>query len=164
MVSSAWFTFTPSLWHTSLLFSAGLLDQTPYNITVTPLFHGKTGHGVQTLQMCSSVGGSYFRFFVKVTLKRYFWCFTDLSLKMWWLQVQEMLTSSVSKLTTNLPTWDGKQSHRMHAAVRLSDTQSSTGQRKGLSSVRLWQTGWHISFSSTFVNLLWWLPSRCYCR
>nr|XP_020483610.1 interleukin-6 receptor subunit beta-like [Labrus bergylta] len=33
-----------------------LLDKTPYNITVTPLFDGKTGHGTQALQICSRVG------------------------------------------------------------------------------------------------------------
>uniref|UniRef100_A0A3Q3F758 Interleukin-6 receptor subunit beta-like n=1 Tax=Labrus bergylta TaxID=56723 RepID=A0A3Q3F758_9LABR len=35
-----------------------LLDKTPYNITVTPLFDGKTGHGTQALQICSRVGGN----------------------------------------------------------------------------------------------------------
>lgn len=33
-----------------------LLDKTPYNITVTPLFEDKTGHGTQALQICSRVG------------------------------------------------------------------------------------------------------------
>ncbi|XP_070781461.1 interleukin-31 receptor subunit alpha-like [Enoplosus armatus] len=33
-----------------------LLDEKPYNITVTPLFDDKTGHGTQALQICSSVG------------------------------------------------------------------------------------------------------------
>ncbi|XP_035534941.1 interleukin-31 receptor subunit alpha-like isoform X2 [Morone saxatilis] len=33
-----------------------LLDKKPYNITVTPLFEGKTGHGTQALQICSRVG------------------------------------------------------------------------------------------------------------
>lgn len=33
-----------------------LLDKTPYNITVTPLFDDKTGHATQALQICSSVG------------------------------------------------------------------------------------------------------------
>ncbi|CAJ1078248.1 interleukin-31 receptor subunit alpha-like [Xyrichtys novacula] len=32
-----------------------LLDKKPYNITVTPLFNGKTGHGTQALQICSRV-------------------------------------------------------------------------------------------------------------
>uniref|UniRef100_A0A3Q3KDE1 Fibronectin type-III domain-containing protein n=1 Tax=Monopterus albus TaxID=43700 RepID=A0A3Q3KDE1_MONAL len=33
-----------------------LLDKKPYNITVTPLFGDKTGHGTQALQICSRVG------------------------------------------------------------------------------------------------------------
>ncbi|XP_044024261.1 interleukin-31 receptor subunit alpha-like isoform X2 [Siniperca chuatsi] len=33
-----------------------LLDMKPYNITVTPLFDDKTGHGTQALQICSRVG------------------------------------------------------------------------------------------------------------
>ncbi|CAN9507897.1 unnamed protein product [Ophioblennius macclurei] len=33
-----------------------LLDTAPYNITVTPLFGDKTGHGTQVLQICSRVG------------------------------------------------------------------------------------------------------------
>ncbi|XP_034554741.1 interleukin-31 receptor subunit alpha-like [Notolabrus celidotus] len=33
-----------------------LRDKKPYNITVTPLFNGKTGHSTQALQICSSVG------------------------------------------------------------------------------------------------------------
>lgn len=33
-----------------------LLDKKPYNITVTPLFGNKTGHGTQALQICSGVG------------------------------------------------------------------------------------------------------------
>ncbi|KAM9354150.1 interleukin-6 receptor subunit beta-like [Pholidichthys leucotaenia] len=33
-----------------------LQDKTPYNITVTPLFDGKTGHGVQALLVCSALG------------------------------------------------------------------------------------------------------------
>ncbi|KAI3364175.1 hypothetical protein L3Q82_010986 [Scortum barcoo] len=33
-----------------------LLDKTPYNITVTPLFDDKTGHGTQALQICSRLG------------------------------------------------------------------------------------------------------------
>ncbi|KAF1376788.1 hypothetical protein PFLUV_G00215080 [Perca fluviatilis] len=34
---------------------SNLLDKTPYNITVTPLFDDKTGHGTQALQICSRV-------------------------------------------------------------------------------------------------------------
>ncbi|XP_030261833.1 interleukin-31 receptor subunit alpha-like isoform X2 [Sparus aurata] len=34
----------------------GLLDKTPYNITVTPLFDDKTGHGAQVLDICSREG------------------------------------------------------------------------------------------------------------
>uniref|UniRef100_UPI0037E87E8F interleukin-31 receptor subunit alpha-like n=1 Tax=Semicossyphus pulcher TaxID=241346 RepID=UPI0037E87E8F len=34
----------------------GLLDKKPYNITVTPLLDGRTGHGTQALQICSRVG------------------------------------------------------------------------------------------------------------
>ncbi|XP_034017949.1 interleukin-6 receptor subunit beta-like [Thalassophryne amazonica] len=34
-----------------------LLNQTPYNITVTPLFEDKTGHGMEALQICSGLGG-----------------------------------------------------------------------------------------------------------
>ncbi|KAM8726792.1 interleukin-31 receptor subunit alpha-like isoform 3-T3 [Acanthopagrus schlegelii] len=33
-----------------------LLDKTPYNITVTPLFDDKTGHGAQVLDICSGKG------------------------------------------------------------------------------------------------------------
>ncbi|XP_026173833.1 interleukin-31 receptor subunit alpha-like isoform X1 [Mastacembelus armatus] len=33
-----------------------LLDKKPYNITVTPLFDDKTGHGARALQICSRVG------------------------------------------------------------------------------------------------------------
>ncbi|XP_070705998.1 interleukin-31 receptor subunit alpha-like [Pempheris klunzingeri] len=33
-----------------------LLDKRPYNITVTPLFDDKTGHGAQALHICSRVG------------------------------------------------------------------------------------------------------------
>lgn len=33
-----------------------LLDKKPYNITVTPLFDDKTGHGTQALWICSRVG------------------------------------------------------------------------------------------------------------
>ncbi|XP_070843562.1 interleukin-31 receptor subunit alpha-like [Chaetodon trifascialis] len=33
-----------------------LLDKKPYNITVTPLFDDKTGHGAQTLHICSRFG------------------------------------------------------------------------------------------------------------
>ncbi|XP_062293274.1 interleukin-31 receptor subunit alpha-like [Scomber scombrus] len=33
-----------------------LLHKKPYNITVTPLFDDKTGHGTQALQICSRVG------------------------------------------------------------------------------------------------------------
>ncbi|XP_042359692.1 interleukin-6 receptor subunit beta-like isoform X2 [Plectropomus leopardus] len=33
-----------------------LLDKKPYNITVTPLFDDKTGHGTQAHQICSSLG------------------------------------------------------------------------------------------------------------
>ncbi|GLD49584.1 interleukin-31 receptor subunit alpha-like protein [Lates japonicus] len=33
-----------------------LFDKKPYNITVTPLFDDKTGHGTQALQICSRVG------------------------------------------------------------------------------------------------------------
>ncbi|XP_033991595.1 interleukin-31 receptor subunit alpha-like isoform X2 [Trematomus bernacchii] len=36
---------------------SGLLDKKPYNVTVTPLFVDKTGHGTQALQICSRVGG-----------------------------------------------------------------------------------------------------------
>ncbi|XP_063758244.1 interleukin-31 receptor subunit alpha-like isoform X2 [Eleginops maclovinus] len=36
---------------------SGLLDKKPYNVTVTPLFDDKTGHGTQALQICSRVGG-----------------------------------------------------------------------------------------------------------
>ncbi|KAI4802010.1 hypothetical protein KUCAC02_019872 [Chaenocephalus aceratus] len=36
---------------------SGLLDNKPYNVTVTPLFVDKTGHGTQALQICSRVGG-----------------------------------------------------------------------------------------------------------
>ncbi|XP_028997493.1 interleukin-6 receptor subunit beta-like isoform X2 [Betta splendens] len=36
---------------------SGLLDKKPYDITVTPLFDNKTGHGTQVLQICSRVGG-----------------------------------------------------------------------------------------------------------
>ncbi|XP_071323858.1 interleukin-31 receptor subunit alpha-like isoform X2 [Trachinotus anak] len=35
----------------------GLLKKKPYNITVTPLFDDKTGHGTEALQVCSTVGG-----------------------------------------------------------------------------------------------------------
>lgn len=34
-----------------------LLDKKPYNITVTPLFEDKTGHGTQALHICSRFGG-----------------------------------------------------------------------------------------------------------
>ncbi|XP_068433438.1 interleukin-6 receptor subunit beta-like [Clinocottus analis] len=39
--------------HTTL---SGLLDKQPYNITVTPLFDDKTGHGTHALQICTRVG------------------------------------------------------------------------------------------------------------
>lgn len=48
----------------SLPFLTGLLDKTPYNITVTPLFDDKTGHGAQVLDICSREGGTSFRFFL----------------------------------------------------------------------------------------------------
>ncbi|XP_056284835.1 interleukin-31 receptor subunit alpha-like [Pseudoliparis swirei] len=35
---------------------SGLPDKQPFNITVTPLFDDKTGHGTQALQICSRVG------------------------------------------------------------------------------------------------------------
>uniref|UniRef100_A0A8C2Z9S4 Fibronectin type-III domain-containing protein n=1 Tax=Cyclopterus lumpus TaxID=8103 RepID=A0A8C2Z9S4_CYCLU len=35
---------------------SGLPDEQPYNVTVTPLFDGKTGHGTQALQICSRPG------------------------------------------------------------------------------------------------------------
>jgi len=38
-------------------FLTGLPDKQPFNITVTPLFDDKTGHGTQALQICSRVGG-----------------------------------------------------------------------------------------------------------
>ncbi|XP_038583795.1 interleukin-31 receptor subunit alpha-like [Micropterus salmoides] len=34
----------------------GLLDKKPYNITITPLFGDKTGHGTQVFQICSRIG------------------------------------------------------------------------------------------------------------
>ncbi|XP_037304975.2 interleukin-31 receptor subunit alpha-like [Pungitius pungitius] len=35
---------------------SGLLDKQPYNITVTPLFADRTGHGARALQICSGEG------------------------------------------------------------------------------------------------------------
>lgn len=43
-----------------LFFFTGLLDKKLYNITVTPLFDNKTGHGAQVLKICSRVGGTSF--------------------------------------------------------------------------------------------------------
>lgn len=40
-----------------LFFLTDLLDKTPYDITVTPLFDDQTGHGSQVLQICSRIGG-----------------------------------------------------------------------------------------------------------
>ncbi|KAG7239712.1 hypothetical protein INR49_028648 [Caranx melampygus] len=34
----------------------GLLGKTPYNITVTPLFDDRTGHGTEALQVCATLG------------------------------------------------------------------------------------------------------------
>lgn len=44
----------------SLPFLTDLLDKKPYDITVTPLFGDKTGHGTQALPTCSRVGGTSF--------------------------------------------------------------------------------------------------------
>lgn len=40
-----------------LFFLTDLLDKTPYDITVTPLFDDQTGHGLRVLQICSRRGG-----------------------------------------------------------------------------------------------------------
>lgn len=41
---------------------AGLLDKTPYNITVTPLFDDRTGHGTEAPQVCVTLGGTLLLF------------------------------------------------------------------------------------------------------
>lgn len=42
-----------------LSFSTDLLDYTPYNITITPIFDAKTGHGTRAWQICSRIGCTY---------------------------------------------------------------------------------------------------------
>lgn len=71
------FHATPLWCHSTFL--ADLKDRTPYDITVTPLFGDKTGHGAQALHICSRVGGTSFIYLIFFFFGTYFVMFCLIS-------------------------------------------------------------------------------------
>lgn len=76
-----------------------LIHKKPYNITVTPLFDDKTGHGTQAVQICSRVGGNLCNRQI-ILFGLFSIAYLDFFLNMWSLQIQEMSPSSMWRLKT----------------------------------------------------------------
>ncbi|XP_054617660.1 interleukin-6 receptor subunit beta-like isoform X2 [Dunckerocampus dactyliophorus] len=81
----------------------GLLEKKPHNITVTPLFDGKTGLGTQALHICSSVSGLGRVFIVSIEA-------SDKSAHMiWTTQPQEVCSAVLIHYVVFYRTEQGRQ-------------------------------------------------------